>query len=172
MNKNLLEKVKRAAERDKVKRRDPRFLRAMAFLTRKGILRANRDYQQWYFGKLHLKDALWAGKNLEPRILEVLPAIAVRLPKEVVYTDAPPAFLKAIEALKSNQLEGPDFLGVPFEKYKTWLNLKLADGRTKPVNQHKIMRSFRLSPDAIRKIEEKMKELNLSGAEVIESLLN
>lgn len=171
MNKKILDNIKKAAERDKRKRRDPRYLRAMAFLTKKGALKANRDFTKWYRGKLNVKDALWAGKHLEPRILEVLPAIALRLPKEVLLTDAPVTLLKAIAALKNTDQEGPDFLGVPFKKYKVWINLALNDGRTKPVKDQKQMRSFRLSPESIKKLEKRMKKTGLSGAGVIEALL-
>ena len=171
MQNKILEKIKKAAELDKQKRLDARFLKTMAFLTRKGALKANRNYDEWYVGKLYFKDAVWAGKNLEPRILEVLPAMALRLPKEIVLKGAPKTFLKALEALKANQKQGPDFMGVPYDKYKAWVNLELEDKRTKPMDQKKIMRSFRLSPRCIEKLKKRMDETGSSGSEVIESLL-
>ena len=73
--------------------------------------------------------------------------------------------------LKKRETNGPDFMGVKFSKYKIWLNLELADKRTKPNYQKKIMRSFRLSPEAIKKLESRIKETGLSGADLIESLL-
>lgn len=171
MKNKILDKIKKAAEQDQKKRLDARFLRTMAFLTRKGALKANRNYDDWYEGKLFLKDAVWAGKNLEPRILEVLPAMALRLPKEIVLTDAPKIFLNALEALKTKKENGPDFMGVPFDKYKVWVNLELEDKRTKPMDQKKIMRSFRLSPRCIEKLKKRIKDTGCSGSEVIESLL-
>lgn len=167
----LVEKIKKAAKQDKIKRKDPRFLRTMAFLTKKGALKANRDYDRWYRGKLFLRDALWTGEHVEPRVLEVLPAMALRLPKEVIYTKAPDAFLMALEALRNDKNEGPDFMGISFAKYKVWLDLELKDKRTKPARKKKIMRSFRLSPHCIKKLEQEINKTGKSGSEVIESLL-
>jgi len=171
MKKLLVEKIRKQAELDSLKRKDPRFLRTMEFLVRKGFLKANRNYEKWNSGKLYLRDALWAGENVEPRVLEVLPAVAVRLPKEVNLNGAPKVFFDAFEALKKNQNDGPDFFGVSFDKYKVWLDLELKDKRTKPVSQKKIMKSFRLSFECIRRLEEKMQETGESGSNVIESLL-
>lgn len=172
MNKLILEKIFKQAKLDELRRKDPRYLRTMSFLVKKGVLISNKNYDQWYRGKLYFKDALWTGKNLEPRVLEVLPAVALRLPKEIIYNDVPKAFLNAVEAMKNNKAKGPDFMGVPYLKYKVWLNLKLNDKRTKPLNQKKIMKSFRLSPSCITKLEDKIKETGMSGSQIIESLLN
>ena len=103
MSDRVLKKIKQAAQRDNKKRLDLRYLRSMAFLTKKGALKSNRDFSKWYAGKLYLADALWAGKHLEPRILEVLPAMKLRFPKEVVLINAPKAFLDAVDALKKKR---------------------------------------------------------------------
>src|SRR5688572_24526243 len=75
----ILKKIKQAARRDRKKRLDPRYIRTMAFLTAKGFLFANRRFPQWPNLRLQIDDAIWAGKNVEPRILEVLPAAVLRL---------------------------------------------------------------------------------------------
>lgn len=171
-NKELLAKIKKAAEKDKAKRRDVRYLRAMAFLVKKGFLRANQNFEKWYLGRLIITDAIWAGENLEPRILEVLPAAVLRLPKEFILNDkTPKELLNAIDALKNNKENGPRFYGIEYKKYKVWLDLPLKDKRTKPVVEKKIMKSFRLTPAAIEKLKLRQKETGLSGAEIIESLL-
>lgn len=171
-NKELLKKIKAAAASDQIKRKDPRYLRAMAFLTKKGFLRANKSFENWYVGKLFVGDAIWAGKHLEPRILEVLPAAVIRLPKEIKLDDKVPDELhKAVKALEDKKGKGPDFFGIKYEKYRTWLELNLKDKRTKPASEKKIMRSFRLSPEAIKKLKLRQEETGLSGSDLIESLL-
>lgn len=170
--KNIIKEIKKAAENDKKKRKDIRYLRAMAWFVKKGFLKTNQDFTKWNLGKLCVQDAIWAGKHLEPRILEVLPAAMVRLPKEFVRNQKEPKALnEAIQALATNQKEGPLFMGIDYDKYKVWVDLKLNDGRTKPMFEQKQMRSFRLSPTAIRKLNQLRKESGLSGSEIIELLL-
>lgn len=173
MNKknDFLNKIKLAAKNDAKLRKDPRYLRAMGFLTRKGFLKANRDFSDFNVGKLFIEDALWAGKKLEPRILEVLPATIARLPHEIVLNKELKALTQAVNAINTQAKAGPDFMGIPFEKYKVWANLQIKDKRTKPINQKKIMRSFRLTPGSIQQLEKQMEASGKSGAEIIENLL-
>ncbi len=172
MKNAILENIKIAAARDEKRRKDQRYLRVMGFLTRKGFLTANKDFEKFKHGKLHVADAIWAGKNLEPRILEVLPVTVARLPKEVVICDEYLEEFKAITtALLNHEESGPNFMGIPYEKYKVWMNLNLKDKRTKPAHQKKLMRSFRLSPSAIECLDEKIKKTGQSGADIIEALI-
>jgi hypothetical protein len=171
-NQDLIKKIKQAAIRDQKKRRDPRYLRAMGFFTKKGFLRANQDFTPWQKGKLFVQDAIWAGLNLEPRILEVLPAAIARLPKEIVASDKiHKDLIDAVTSLNAGDEEGPTIFGIEFKTYKVWMQLTLIDRRTKPNFDKKLMRSFRLRRTAIERLKAKAKELGQSESDTIESFL-
>ena len=95
------------------------------------------------------------------------------MPKEIIWNENVPKTLKgAVEAIKNNRDDGPDFFGIPYKKYKVWADLTLNDRRTKPMSEKKQMRSFRLSVEAIKKLKKRQMQTGMSGAKVIESLLS
>jgi hypothetical protein len=53
----------------------------MGFLVAKGFLYTNKKIPLNPNGHINLKDAIWAGRFVEPRILEVLPAAYERFIK-------------------------------------------------------------------------------------------
>ena len=80
--------------------------------------------------RIDIEDAIWAGKNLEPRILEVLHAAVIRLGKHFNFDPQKHRELNyAIEGLKSNG-EG-HFFCIPLTKIRPWLNIRLKERRTK-----------------------------------------
>lgn len=170
---NILEKIKRAAQEDQEKKLNPAYNRVIGFLVKKGFLYNNTDFKELKIAKLLLDEAVWVGKNIEPRVLEVLPALAVRLPKELIFKKNENLNILngAKKALLTHGKNGPDFFGVPYKKYKVWMNLPLRDGRTKPANSIKKMKSFRLSPRALDIIEQRKKETGMSASEILENLL-
>jgi hypothetical protein len=174
-NQNLINKIKNAAKEDERKRRDLRYKLAMAFLVRKGFLKANTDFADYYRAKVKAEDLIWAGKNVEPRILEVLPAAALRLPKAIKLNplNKDERNLKlVVEDLLLNKIDGKDFLGMPYKKIKVWLDLPLNDRRTKQHSEKKVMKTFRLDPKTIQKIEKIRTEKNFkSDAALIEYLV-
>ena len=172
-NKKLIEQIKKAALKDDKNRKDLRYKKAMAFLVRKGFLKTNMNFENYYQAKIKIKDLIWAGQNVEPRILEVLPAAAARLPRAFIFdtTKNTIALQKVVIDLNENKAKGADFLKVPYEKIKVWMNLTLNDGRTKIAENKKIMRTFRLKPETIHKIELLKKKNGTSEATVIESLV-
>jgi hypothetical protein len=168
-----VKQIKKAAAADVKKRRDIRYKRAMAFLVRKGFLKTNIDFDEYYTARVHLKDFIWAGKNVEPRILEVLPAAAARLPKAVVIDQHPDAdaLQQVLRDLHDNREDAADFLNMPYKKIKVWMNLALNDKRTKLTDKKKLTKTFRLKPEAIYKLEQLKIKFNLSEAGLIEKLL-
>lgn len=155
-NKQILEKIRKAAKEDERKRKDIRHRRAMAFLIKKGFLKANTDFEKYYHARVNLKDFIWAGKNVEPRILEVLPAAIARLPKAFmnVNKNMDLDLLKVVDDLNHQREDGTDYLNIRYEKIKVWMDLPLADHRTKIQAEKKITKTFRLNPAAINKLEE------------------
>ncbi len=70
----ILKRIVAKAKVDAKMRKEPRFLKVMGFLVAKGFLDVNYPVPRLPNQRLLLEDAIWAGKNVEPRILEVLPA--------------------------------------------------------------------------------------------------
>lgn len=152
------------------KKKDPRYTRIIGFLVGKGFLHANRALLTVPNIRINIEDAIWAGRNVEPRILEVLPAAVIRLEKHFDYNPEVHLELKrAIEQLKGNG-EG-DFFGVPTEKMRPWLYIRLKDKRTKSFDERKVTKTFRLSPNAIERLRHLKREMNISEAELLEKLL-
>lgn len=154
MDKKVLLKFKEKVKQTERHRQDPRFLKTIRFLEGKGLLKTNLNLKPLKTGRVDINDALWAGENVEPRILEVIPAAILHFPKTFVgEEDAPKKFIKILEDIRKNKKDGADYEGIPFEKLKFWANQKLTDGRTKPENQKGILTSFRLKPSVLKTLE-------------------
>lgn len=168
----LLKKIKARARAVAQMRREDRFLDVMGFLVTKGFLGANYPLPRRPNKKLFLDDALWAGRNVEPRILEVLPAAVLRLGAHFDFDPARrPELAAVMDALKRGEENGPDFFGVPYAKAREWVNLPLRDGRTKPMKNRKVMKTFRLAPEAAAALKKLAARENCSEAEILERKL-
>jgi len=172
-NKKILEQIKSSAIKDDIYRKDIRYKKAIAFLVRKGFLKTNLAFENYYNSKIKVTDLIWAGQKVEPRILEVLPAAAARLPKSFIFdeTKYKRNLQKVVLDLQDNKKTGTDFLKIPYAKLKVWMNLPLNDGRTKVTDQKKIMRTFRLNPETIYKMKLLKKKNGTSEADIIERLV-
>jgi len=168
----ILELIKKKAARDRRNRKDRRFLDTMGFLVAKGFLRANFDLPYLPNQRLDLRDALWAGENVEPRILEVLPAAVLRLEKHFYFAPLEhPRLLAVVRQLRERHEKGDAFLGVPYEKLKVWADLPLRDGRVKSTAMKKRVRTFRLTPETLEKLNAQARKRGLSQTQVIEKLI-
>jgi hypothetical protein len=84
-----------------------------------GLLISNRDYPR-HEEPIPIEDALWAGE-VEPRILELLPALLCERPTLFLGTDAlPPDLDASVRQLRAGQVP-PDFRGVAGTKQVFWL---------------------------------------------------
>jgi hypothetical protein len=168
----LLRKIKAKVKIDERNRHDPRFLGTMGFLVAKGFLKTNLEVPLLPNKRLRIADAIWAGMNVEPRILEVLPAAVLRLAKHFDLDRAKHKELaEVVEQLRKQEKNGTNFCGMPYEKIKQWADLPLRDKRMKPMTEKKIMKAFRLDPKALVRLKEKALEKNCSETEILESLL-
>lgn len=171
-NQKIIDKIKLAAELDARKRRDIRFRRVMAFMVHKGFLKTNMEVGKKHLGKIRIKDAIWAGRNVEPRILEVLPAAIARLPRAFIdLSVAPKNIRRVVAALMRKEVVGPSLFEVPYAKMKVWMDLSLSDGRTKPSSEKKVMKTFRMSQATIQQIKLLALKFGGSETEVIERLV-
>jgi hypothetical protein len=168
----ILKKIKKAALRDRQMRRDPRFVKTLSFLTTKGFLFTNQNLPKAPNLHLQIDDAIWAGKNLEPRILEVLPAAVLRLGKHFDYApDRHRELAETLNDLRANKAVGHDFQGIPYEKLKVWVNLDLKDGRIKTLKEKRISKNFRLRPQTIDKLEKLAKKSRKNITAILEDLV-
>lgn len=171
-NDELLKIIKKKENRDIVNRRDPRFLNTMGFLVAKGFLKTNYSLPLTPNRRLVLDDVIWAGQNIEPRILEVLPAAVLRLGKHFDFNPKKHIELnRVIEQLKKNEKQGDDFFGIPYKKIKIWTEFQLPDKRVKKVTEKKIMKTLRLSPAAQDKLKKTAELRKCTETEVIENFL-
>ncbi|MCO6432567.1 MAG: hypothetical protein J5J00_17065 [Deltaproteobacteria bacterium] len=143
----------------------------MAFLSGKGLLIVPgidpRPSQE-----ITITAALRVGRELEPRILEVLPAAIIHFPASFTSLNAIPRDLqRVIYAISKDAKEGPAFEGIPYQVMKRWANTALPDKRVVPASERRRMKSFRLHPDAVQKLKTLCKKRGLSESEVLESLL-
>ncbi len=111
----------KAIERQKtieLKRKDARFKRVAGRLVFEGLLVANDVTPT----RAHptVVDALWAGEEVEPRILELLPAILLRRPKLFMhFGDLPEDLTQVVQDLRRGRL--PEvFRGVQPTKLVYW----------------------------------------------------
>ena len=119
--------------------------------------------------KIAIEDAVWAGMNVEPRILEVLPAAVLRLPRHFdLDATRHQALYATVESLKKAEVTGEPLWGVPYEKIRTWVNLSLPDGRVKDFGEKKVTKTFRLKPNVARKLKELAKGLGCTETEALE----
>lgn len=168
----LIRQIKKKAKQDAKKRRDPRFLDTMGFLVAKGFLKTNLDIPLLPNKRLRIADAIWAGEQLEPRIIEVLPAAVLRLAK---HFDLDPTehrdLIRVVNQLRRNEPRGNDFLGAPYDKIKQWSELPLRDKRVKTVASKKIVKTFRLDPRAVEHLRSEAVARGCTETEVLERLL-
>jgi hypothetical protein len=168
-------RLRELAIKDARRRKDPRFLDAMGFLIAKGLLGYNRPIPEKPNAKLDLRATIWAGQNVEPRILEVLPAAFTRLERHFIVSSRPNAdelrLIEIREMLRTKREDLPDFLGIPFEKYRAWLDFPLRDGRTRILSERKRMKAFRLRPETIERLAVRAAEREMSEAEILEELI-
>lgn len=145
---------KKKANELATKRKDLRFQKTMALLKAKGLLDTNLAIEPRPSLRLDIRDVLWAGQHVEPRILEVLPAAILHFPKNFIGVEnAPKEFLQVLEYIKKNMKKGPDFEGLEYDKMKFWADTKLKDGRTKSTLEKRRPKSFRLHPDSLQILE-------------------
>jgi len=149
----LLKKIQAKAKREERYRRDPRFLNTMGFLVAKGLLQTNYAVPNLPNRHLHIEDAIWAGVNVEPRILEVLPTAVLRLGRHFDLDPVKhPELYRVVLQLRQRLDDGDSFFDIPFKKLKVWADLPLKDGRLKSLQEKRVTKSFRLKPEVLDRL--------------------
>lgn len=151
----LLRRARAEAREAEERRRDRRFLTVMGRLVAAGLLHTNIEGARPHHRKIRVADALWAGE-LEPRILELLPALVLKKPG--LFRDArdlPDDLLEVVQSLRSGR-PAPPFRGIPAADYQRWVPRVGHRGK-----QPTVVKSFRLSPSDARLLAELRADLGL-----------
>jgi hypothetical protein len=143
------------------KRRDPRYRRVLGRMVGVGLLTTNEDIPK-NRALLAVSDVLWAG-DVEPRILELLPALLVRRPALFVDDDRafPDDLVEAVSALRRNAVPA-DFRGVPGATLHRWLGI-VGRGNKLPSR----LKAFRLQTEDIALLTRLRDELGISETAVL-----
>ena len=150
---------------------DERSRRVLGFLVAKGLL-INPLYDRMPSAKFSLDELMWVAKNVEPRVIEVLPAVILHF--RSVWSKKPllPDNLRVIvAAIKEGRSSGPDFGFIKYKDMFRWANLQLNDKRTKPSRMLKKLKTFKLSKEAINSLSKISKRNNESETDTIERLI-
>jgi hypothetical protein len=140
--------------------KDPRFLRVIGRFVREGLLLVNHDVPVT-MDAVSVPDVLWAGE-VEPRLLELLPALIVKRPS--LFTDVralPDDLADVVTSLKRDR-EPAAFRGIPGAAVQRWLRRV---GRKGKVPSR--LKSFRFTADDQRLLAHLVEKLAVSESEVI-----
>jgi hypothetical protein len=172
-HKALIKKINKLAQQDKKRRLDPRYLKVMGFLVAKGFLYTNKKIPLYPNDHINLKDAVWAGRFVEPRILEVLPAAYERFKNHFSGdADTIEKLGQIINYIKHKDNQRIDFYGISIEKIKPWFFIRLRDGRTKSLDKRKVSKTFRFKPETVAILKSLKDQTGQSETEILEKLIN
>jgi hypothetical protein len=122
--------------------------------------------------RLRIDDAILAGQNVEPRILEVLPAAVLRLGRHFDLDPGKHADLtRTVTQLRTRQDRGEEFQGIPYTKLKVWAEIPFPDRRVKPAAEKKVTKTFRLHPPGSRSPSGKAQVRRTTETAILESLI-
>ena len=97
---------------------DPTGDRVLGFFCAKRLLLSNVP-PHWDGQPLTVSDVIKVGREIEPRVLAVLPAAIILYPES--FRGEMPADLAAVlDHIKRGVLHGPEFGGVKYEEMKRW----------------------------------------------------
>ncbi len=168
----IIEKINKPAQQDKQRRQDSRYLKIMGFLVAKRFLHTNLKIPLTPNEHINLADAVWAGRFVEPRILEVLPAAYERFKKHFSGDVATIEKLEQIiDCIKQQDNHEIDFYGISIEKIKPWFFIRLRDGRSKSLDERKVSKSFRFKPETIEILKNLKDRTGRSETEILENLI-
>lgn len=150
---------RRLAELER-QRRDPRYRRVLGRLVGLGLLNSNEGLPK-YRGRLRIPDVLWAGE-IEPRVLELLPALLVRRPALFADPNALPEDLSlAVNALRRHEVPS-DFRGTSGEKIYRWLTV--VGRKNAPPSR---LKAFRLQAEDLELLAKLRDELGVTETSVL-----
>jgi hypothetical protein len=144
----------------------------MGFLVAKGFLYTNERIPLNPNAFINLKDALWAGRFVEPRILEVLPAAYERFKNHFAGdADTIAKFEQVITRIRHKDNHPIEFYGISIEKIRPWFFIRLKDGRSKSIDKRKVSKTFRFKPETVEILKNLKEQTGQSESEILEKLI-
>ncbi len=163
MNKKAL--IKRAKQKSKAlkkKKKDARFIKTLGKLKKEGFIDTNEVHE--FSGMVFLNDAIWAS-TIEPRILELLPAIIVKKPGVFSYLKLPDDLEQIVKEIKTGQLKS-SFRTVPAKQIEKWIPIVGKKG-----SFPSIMKTFRLTREDLALLSEIQSDTGESQTTIIRRAL-
>ena len=128
------------------KHRDPRFRNVMGRFLEEGLLETKVEGITPRRQAVPLDDALWAG-TVEPRIMELLPAVLVKKPNLLRMPKVlPDDVVEVMHAIRHGK-PAPSFRGVAPDQYLPWVTAVGRKGRAPSV-----LKSFRFQQEDSRRL--------------------
>jgi hypothetical protein len=145
-------------------RAEPRYQRVLGRFVEAGVLITNEQAKA-HAEPIRVADALWAGE-LEPRILELVPALLIKKPSFFADPKALPDDLASVvRALKHNQVPEA-FRGIPGADLARWVP---RIGRRDKLPSR--LRCFRFSAEDSRHLAHLARQLGLNESDVLRRAL-
>lgn len=145
--------------------------RILGFFIDKGLL-ISPNMKPLFSMRISIEDVLWVAENIEPRILEILPAAIIRFPRSFLGIDKIPNELKSIiDQIRLRRDISGTYNGIELEKMAFWADFDLPDRRTKPLRDRKIPRTFRLSSEAAGKLKNFADRQQVTETAILENLI-
>ena len=160
MNRKKIETLTQAlAKKLRSKFGNPRYRKVIGKFVAAKLLEHNKITA--YRGPIDLEDVLWVG-NIEPRVLELLPAILLRRPKLIrIRGEIPPDLRAVVIALKKGAAT-QDFRGVKSDQYAPWVEL-IGRKQSPP----SVLKTFRFQRADIQKLKSLKQKTGLSETEIV-----
>ena len=148
------------------KQRDPRFKKVMGRFVAAKLLTTNIEGIRPHDKPVPLEDALWAG-TVEPRIMELLPAVLLKKPGLIrVPKDLPSDVAEVVHAIRHGK-QPPSFRGVAPDQYLPWVTEVGRKGKSPSV-----LKSFRFKHEDVLRLARLRKSLPArSDTEVVRMAL-
>jgi hypothetical protein len=148
------------------KQRDPRFKKVTGRFVAAKLLTNNIEGIRPHERPVPLDDALWAG-TVEPRIMELLPAVLVKKPRLLRLPQELPDDVAAVMHAIRHGKEAPTFRGVAPDQYLPWVTEVGRKGKAPSV-----LKSFRFKREDVLRLSRLRKSLPApSDTEVIRMAL-
>jgi hypothetical protein len=157
---DLQRRAKRKLAGIELQRADRRYHKVIGRLVAEGLLLTNKPIKA-HRQPIEVKDVLWVGK-IEPRCLELLPALLVKRPGLFTQTEVLPADLAAaVRRLRRNLVPEP-FRGIDGERLLSWLPRVGRKGRV-PSR----LKSFRLHTNELEQLASLAAHFGVTETEVL-----
>jgi len=164
MKRDEVEKLAcKRVEQLKVQFNDPRYKKVIGKFVAAGLLEHNKVTA--YRGHINLEETLWVGE-VEPRILELLPAVLLRRPKLIEIHGEIPEDLRLVMVDLRKGIARTEFRGIPASSYQPWV--ERVGRKAAPPS---VLKTFRFQSEDVARLKEIKKRTGWNETEIIRQAL-